>query len=171
LLQLLTQALGQLASQANDSEQSAQLLALQPTAQQVAGLLGLSNAFTISICLILARWWQALLYNPGGFRAEFHRLRLAPVLTLVLLGIGLLLSSLGSEYRLWALVFAVPFVFAGFALIHGLAGQRQLSSNWIGIFYFCWLLFDPVKALVLVLAVVDSWFDIRGRLASSRSSE
>ncbi|PVV21544.1 MAG: hypothetical protein B6D74_11495, partial [gamma proteobacterium symbiont of Ctena orbiculata] len=25
--------------------------------------------------LYLARWWQAMLYNPGGFATEFHQLR------------------------------------------------------------------------------------------------
>ena len=38
------------------------------------------------LALILARGWQAMLYNPGGFRTEFHRLRLTPMVTVVLLG-------------------------------------------------------------------------------------
>ncbi len=169
VLQVLADALAQLASQSPDPEQAARLEAMKPSAQQVAGLLGLSNAFTVIMCLILARWWQALLYNPGGFRAEFHRLRLSQPLTVILLVMGLLLSSLGAEYRLWALILAVPFMFAGFALMHGLAAQRKLKANWIGLFYFFWLLLDPVKALVLILAVVDSWLDIRGRLDKSAS--
>lgn len=171
ILQLLGDALAQLASQSAGTEQSAQILAMKPTVQQIAGLLGLSNAFTVVMCLMLARWWQALLYNPGGFQAEFHRLRLSPALSVVLLVAGLTLSSLGNEYRLWALIFAVPFMFAGFGLVHGVAAQRQLSANWIGLFYFLWLLLDPVKALVLILAVVDSWLDIRGRLVKSRGPE
>ncbi|MEE8057634.1 MAG: hypothetical protein V3T17_07355 [Pseudomonadales bacterium] len=169
ILQLLGDTLAQLASQSVNSEQSAQWVALQPSVQQVAGLLGLSNAFTVIMCLILARWWQALLYNPGGFRAEFHSLRLTPPLTVLLLTMGLLLSSLGAEYRLWALIFAVPFMFSGFALIHGLVAQKQLNANWLGVFYFFWLLLDPVKALVLILAVVDSWLNIRGRLAKCQT--
>ncbi len=171
ILHLLGDTLAQLASQSENSEQSEQLLSLKPSAQQVAGLLGLSNAFTVIMCLILARWWQALLYNPGGFRQEFHLLRLTPQLSIGLVMTGLLLSSLGSDYRLWALIVAVPFMFAGFALIHGLAGQRQLNGNWLGLFYFMWLLLDPVKALVLIIAVIDSWFDIRGRLAKSQGPE
>ena len=164
VLLLSGDVLAQLASQSTDSAQAVQLLAMSPTAQQVAGLLGLSNAFTIIMCLILARWWQSLLYNPGGFQAEFHRLKLSPSLTLVLLVIGIALSSLGTEYRLWSLIFTVPFMFAGFALIHGLAGIKQLNANWLGMFYFLWLLLDPVKALVLILAIADSWLNIRERL-------
>ena len=171
ILQLLGDTLAQLASQSADSGQATQLLSLQPSTQQIAGLLGLGNAFTVVMCLVLARWWQALLYNPGGFRQEFHQLRLTPQLSIALVMIGLLVSSLGSDYRLWALIFAVPFMFAGFALIHGLVGIKQLNANWLGLFYFLWLLLDPMKALVLILAVVDSWFDIRGRLANSQRPE
>jgi len=41
----------------------------------VAGHLG-----SALISLVVARWWQALLYHPGGLRAEFHQLRLPPLL-------------------------------------------------------------------------------------------
>lgn len=171
VLQLLSGALEQFAQQSANSEQSAQLLALTPTAAQVAGLLGLSNTLTVVVCIILARWWQSMLYNPGGFRAEFHSLRLPPLLVIVLLAAGLLLSSIGGEYRIWAVMFAIPFLIAGIALVHGVIGQKKLNANWLGFFYFSWLLLDPVKALVLIVAVVDSWVDFRGRLAKSQGSE
>jgi hypothetical protein len=168
VLRLLNEILVQLASQSG--EQSA-LALMEPTASQVAGLFGLSNAFTVTLCLLLARWWQALLYNPGGFQQEFHALRLPPLLTVGLLCLGLLLSSMGSDYRIWAVLFAMPILFAGFALMHGVAAKKQLSANWIGLFYFCWLLFDPLKALLLVAAIADSWLNIRGRLGASQSSD
>jgi hypothetical protein len=167
ILTLLGDTLAQLASKGGDSA----IMPAQPSVQQVAGLLGLSNAFTVVMCLILARWWQALLYNPGGFSTEFQGLRLPPQLTVGLLIAGLVLSMLGADYRLWAVIFAVPFVFAGFALAHGLAAKKQLNSNWLKIFYISWLLFDPLKALLLIVAIVDSWLHIRGRMAQSQPPE
>jgi hypothetical protein len=167
ILTLLGDTLAQLASKGGDSA----IMPAQPSVQQVAGLLGLSNAFTVVMCLILARWWQALLYNPGGFSTEFQGLRLPPQLTVGLLIAGLVLSMLGADYRLWAVIFAVPFVFAGFALVHGLAAKKQLNSNWLKIFYISWLLFDPLKALLLIVAIVDSWLHIRGRMAQSQPPE
>ncbi|MGK0499091.1 MAG: hypothetical protein ACJAYG_000722 [Oceanicoccus sp.] len=167
ILRLFADALAQLASQT--SEPSA-MVAPQPTAMQVAGLLGLSNAFTVVMCLLLARWWQALLYNPGGFQTEFHGLRLPPQLTVLLLLAGLLMSMLGADYRLLTAIVALPFVFAGFALVHGLLLQRKVTGNWVVLFYIAWLLFDPIKAILLVMAITDSWLDIRGRLASRQGS-
>ncbi|ARN74388.1 hypothetical protein [Oceanicoccus sagamiensis] len=167
ILRLLADALTQLASQ--NTESTASQVA-QPTVMQVAGLLGLSNAFMVVMCLILARWWQSLLYNPGGFRTEFHALRLPPQLSVALLLVGLLISTLGADYRLMAIMFALPFMFAGFALVHGLAAKRQISSNVLTMFYIAWLLFDPVKALLLIAAIVDSWIHIRGRVADKNHS-
>ncbi len=162
LLKLLNETLAQLASQ---SDQALPLVTAKPTPTQIAGLLGLSNAFTVALCLVLARWWQGLLYNPGGFGDEFKSLKLSPQLAVGLLLIGLVLSTLGADYRLWAVIFAVPFMFAGFALVHALVAQKNMKGGWLTVFYISWLLLDPIKALLIIAAVVDSWIDIRKRLA------
>lgn len=158
VLQVLTEAM----SQVNSPQGSTEGLRL-PSVVQVAGLLGLSNGLMVIVCLLLARWWQAVLYNPGGFRQEFHRLRLAPPLTVCLLLLGLAVSLLGPDYKLWAMIFALPLVFAGFALVHGLVALKGLNSAWLGGFYFLWLVLGPVKMLTILLAVIDSWVDIRAR--------
>lgn len=162
ILQLLRDTFAELAKQSANADASNPLVL--PTALQIAGLMGLTNAFTAAMCLLLARWWQALLYNPGGFQAEFHRLRLAPQLTVLLIALGLALSLMGSDFRFWAVIFALPLVFAGFALIHGLAGHKQLKNSWLGLIYGGWLMLTPVRAVVLLLAVADSWLDFRSRL-------
>ena len=133
----------------------------------VIALLGMGNTITVTLCLMLARWWQAGLYNPGGFRAEFHQLRLRPAMAVGLIACGAVLSSIGGDYRVMALLFALPFVFAGFALVHGLAARKNISGNWLGLFYVGWLLLDPLKALLMVLALADSWLDFRSRLGKT----
>lgn len=134
-----------------------------PGAVAIAGILGLSAAGTAVVCLLLARWWQAQLYNPGGFRQEFHRLRLPPPLTVLSVAAGLALSSAGSSWLVWAATAGLPLVFAGFALVHGVVGQRKLNTGWLVAMYCLWLISDWAKALLLLLAVVDSWLNFRGR--------
>lgn len=134
-------------------------------AVQVSGLLGLRSAFLMVIALVLARWWQALLYNPGGFREEFHRLRLPVPIVLALLAAGLLLALVGGEYKIWALLFALPFVVAGFALVHGVVGIKRWGRGPLVVLYVAWVLvWELVTATLLLLAVADSWWDFRGRL-------
>lgn len=168
ILQVLAETIGQMSSQAGAEAGTSVVM---PSALQVMGLLGLSNGISVVMCLILARWWQAMLYNPGGFQAEFHQLRLPPLLTVGLLVVGLAISTLGADYRLWAMIFALPLVFAGFGLIHGLVAMKGLSNKWLGLVYICWLLLDSTKALLIVVAVADSWLDFRGRVAKGQKPD
>lgn len=135
----------------------------EPVAAQVSGLLGFSATSSTVLALLLARWWQALLYNPGGFRTEFHQLRLPPVVTVALVAAGALIALLGAEYQLWALMFAVPFTVAGFAAAHWVAGAKGWGRGILVAFYVMWLFIDWVKLGVILLALVDSFVDLRRR--------
>ena len=134
-----------------------------PGVVTLAGMLGLINAVSCVLCLLLARWWQAALYRPGGFREEFHGLRLTPQLSLVLVLGMLVVSMFGLEYRPWAVLFALPLSVAGLGFIHARAAHRKLGFGWLSMFYLLWLLLDPVKLIIVGVAVADSWFDCRSR--------
>lgn len=114
--------------------------------------------------LLLARWWQAVLYNPGGFREEFHGLRLdwrfaAGTLVVMLLAT---FSGPGLVYDLSLLVSGV-FAVQALAVAHCVAHAR----GWH------WILLVPVYGLMpflfklyALLGIVDTWFDLRQRLIS-----
>ena len=72
-------------------------------------------------------------------------------------------STLGLEYRTWAMMFFIPLSFAGLALVHARAASRGGGSGWLSVFYVAWVLFDPVKLVVVMFAIADSWFDFRQR--------
>lgn len=129
-------------------------------------LFGVVHMF-LAICMtMLARWWQALLYNPGGFRQEFHSLRLPPRMAMALAGL-FLAASFGVPVLVgWVLYFVMPLFFAGLALVHGLVGLKRLSGLWLGAFYL--LLLSPVVAqLLTVAALFDSWYDFRRRVEAT----
>ena len=138
---------------------------LRPTALQVAGMLGAGTAMTSVLCLLLARYWQAALYNPGGFGEEFRALALPRMVALGLALAAIALAALGSEYRTWAMMFMVPLTFAGLALVHARVKWRGQGAGWLTGFYLAWLFFDPVKLLVVLFAIADSWMNFRQRWA------
>ncbi len=129
----------------------------------IAGMLGLMNAVSCLLCLLLARWWQSLLYNPGEFRREFHGIRYSPKLATGLVLIMIVISTYGLDYRPWTVLFAVPLSIAGLALVHACAARRKLGTGWLTIFYVLWAILDPVKLIVIGVAVADSWIDFRSR--------
>ncbi len=55
--------------------------------------------------------------------------------------------------------------FAGLALVHARVRHREQGMGWLTGFYAAWLLLDPVKILVVGVAIADSWFDFRQRWA------
>lgn len=139
-------------------------------AAQISGLLGFGTVASTVAALLLARWWQSMLYNPGGFRSEFHQLRLPLPFAAGLIAIGLGLSGIGPEYRFWALMCTVPFFVAGFALVHGVVGLKGWGRFVLVVIYVAWLLIDWAKAALLLLALVDSGWNFRARLAKRPSN-
>lgn len=118
------------------------------------------------LCLMLGRYWQALLYNPGGFGQEFRALRLPAGLALPLLVGALLGASLGPHWAMARLFCSVPLLLAGLALVHGVVAERPAFRFWLVGTYVCLLLVYP---LLIMLAVVDSLIDFRGRLARTKA--
>nr|WP_163504127.1 hypothetical protein [Halomonas socia] len=149
--------LTEFANQGLDTERLAVLL--------IGGVTGLIVLVAAVACLALARSWQAGLYNPGGFREEFHALRVAPreLAVLVVLGvIGMLLGIPALAMLSW-----VPLLVAGVALVHGFIGVKGMNGLWLVAFYVLLITTWPMILIVLLLAFIDSLADFRGRLARS----
>ena len=121
---------------------------------------------------MLARAWQAGLYNPGGFRKEFHALRLSPAIAVVCALTMVIGPVLGLNSMLLAWAAGTPLFIAALGLVHGVVGRKQLSGNWLAMFYLALVLLGPsLMLLLLVLAFVDSWLDIRGRIQPAGPAE
>ncbi|WP_336367203.1 hypothetical protein [Marinobacter sp. C2H3] len=136
-----------------------------------ASMAGTYLATAIAMAM-LARSWQAGLYNPGGFRQEFRSLRLSPVIA-VLCGLTMVAGPvLGLNTMLLAWTAGTPLFMAGMALVHGAVARKGLSANWLVLFYLALVLLGPtLMILLVVLAFVDSWLDIRGRIRPAGPAE
>ncbi|OOE15265.1 hypothetical protein BSR09_01300 [Stutzerimonas degradans] len=150
-------------------EERARLGAL--LAPVLTGLLAALLQIVTLLSLMLARYWQAALYNPGGFGGEFRSLRFPPVVAIMLL-VGMLLGpSLGAQFAVLTPLCSVPLVFAGVALMHGLVAQGRLPRFWlVGLYVTLVLFMQLIYPLLAVLAIVDSLFDFRGRAAGKNGA-
>ncbi len=135
----------------------------RPDARQIAGMMGAGTAASSVMCLLLARYWQAALYNPGGFGQEFRALYYPAAVTTALALGAIALAAMGAQYRTWAMICVLPLALAGLALVHARAAARGQGKGWLTGFYVAWLIFDPVKLLVVFAAIADSWFNFRQR--------
>lgn len=136
-----------------------------PSRVQLAGMMGAVNGVLSFLCLALARYWQAALYNPGGFGTEIRALRFPPALVWVL-GIGALaIAAMDIQWRSWGAALLLPLTIAGFALLHARARYRGQGSFWLSGIYVAWLVFDAAKLALVGLVLVDALLDLRSRWA------
>ena len=113
-------------------------------------------------CLVLARYWQALLYNPGGFRQEFHQLRIDPRLMAVVLVLLALALQGVTPMNDWLFMLSLLPVLQGVAVVHALVALRNMGTAWLVLAYLLLLVAAPAFAL---LGIVDSLANLRKRLA------
>lgn len=119
--------------------------------------------FLAVMLLMLARWLQAALYNPGGFQKEFHLLRIEEKVTLLLI-VLMIVANFGIVLpEAWVLYLMMPLMFSGVALVHGVVGMRKLSSMWL-VAYYALLMLPPALQITVLAAIVDSWYDFRKRI-------
>lgn len=125
-------------------------------AMMAAGLV-----ISLVITLLISRWWQALLSNPGGFRKEFHALHLPRgLLIAVLVGLGLMVmgkSNPGSPVLDILILLVFMYVFQGLAMIHRTIAVRGLSQTWLVIMYALLFVVPQAVLFLACLGMADSW--------------
>ncbi len=113
--------------------------------------------------LMLGRSMQAMLVNPGGFQREFHAFRLSQPATLALVAPIVLLSVVDALPDAWVFYLAWPLALAGLALAHSLVAWKKASALWLVAMYML-LIFPTMMYLLVLVAIIDSWYDFRARL-------
>ena len=140
---------------------------LEDIRESIGSFIGVGYMFLAIVLLMLARWMQATVFNPGGFQKEFHQLRIGQKMALSLAGLMLLGSYQLLIPQSWVFYFILPLLFSGIALMHAVVVKKKLSSLWLVIFYILLIVLPTVLQLLVLLALVDSWYDFRSRLQQS----
>ena len=129
-----------------------------------------------TMSLLLARWWQALLYNPGGFAQEFRQLRFGMVAANIALAIIVFAIASSNEMVLNLFFIAIVLMlFQGLAVVHSLVAKCKLSpSLLIGVYVF--ILFSLQYGavgllLVATIGLLDNWLNLRFRLCAKNARD
>ena len=163
----LTETLGELATP-QESETDATPVSIQWSQTTTAGILAYLMALSSLMALLVGRWWQAILYNPGGFQAELHGLRLKPASALVCAAATVYCLAAGDGYQAWANVFSLPLLVAGVGLVHCAVRHHRLGIITLVVFYVALVLIQPAILLVAALAFADVWLNVRNRFKSTQ---
>ena len=113
----------------------------------------------------IARWWQSIIFNPGGFKKEFQGIRLNRKLLILIFSILVLSSAIFNQYSNWAYLSIFPLVVGGLSLFHWLVNEKNLGNVPIIFTYVFMVLFTPFVILILaLLGTVDSFYNVRQKL-------
>lgn len=134
----------------------------------LVGAIAAGSTLSIALSLLIGRWWQALLFNPGGFRLEFQGLRMPPTAAYLWLALAVfawMANTAGSELGAnLAIPLFVPFLLTGFAVPHALLSRSTSGGFWLVGMYMALMFVSPLIVLIMLIGFSDPWMDWRRRL-------
>jgi hypothetical protein len=143
---------------------------METLAHYMAGVMAASSVSGLLLGLLLARYWQAVLYFPGGFRQEFLALNARPTMaygSFMVLAVGMLAGGPWSEAA-WniAVVLLVLYTFIGTAVVHALLSATKAKRFLLPAFYILLIVAIPqiLVPLTALTGFSDTWLNLRKRL-------
>ena len=129
------------------------------------GLVATILAIGSIMSLMLARWWQAGVQNPGGFQKEFHGFSIDAKIAVILIVILVVGQFFSQSAQIWVDIAALPLIIAGIALVHFAVKLFGQGRQWLAFLYVGMIMVGkPVTLLLVVLGLTDSLIDLRSRL-------
>jgi hypothetical protein len=129
------------------------------------GLVATILAIGSIMSLMLARWWQAGVQNPGGFQKEFHGFSIDAKIAVILIVILVIGQFFSQSAQIWVDIAALPLIIAGIALVHFAVKLFGQGRQWLALLYVGMIMVGkPVTLLLVVLGLTDSLIDLRSRL-------
>ena len=131
----------------------------------MTGVVAAGSILGLLFGLFLARWWQANLYNPGGFKQEFLTLRTKPRLSvgsIAILGVALATSGELAEIA-WniSILLFVLYTVTGTSVCHTVCSKMKLGRYAVPMLYITLFLIPHAMLLVAIIGLIDPWLNLR----------
>ncbi|MGD8572775.1 MAG: DUF2232 domain-containing protein [Gammaproteobacteria bacterium] len=141
---------------------------LETWAAIMTGFVTMAFLLNVIFALFIGRAWQAMLYNPGGFREEFHALQFGKkyaIFALVIASVALIPdTTIAMICKDILMVLMMVYVLQGIAVVHSIVAQKGLHWVWLVGLY---LLVLMLSQLVAITGYIDTWMNFRRRVTSA----
>lgn len=140
---------------------------IEKMARYMTGVVGAGSVFSLLFGLFLGRWWQALLYNPGGFKQEYLSLTTSPKLataTVIMILAARFTGGMVSEV-LWNIIILlfVMYLFVGASVMHKVFASMKLARFLVPMFYVTLFLIPHVMLPIALVGLTDAWMSLRNK--------
>lgn len=131
----------------------------------MTGIFAASSLFALLFSLFLARWWQSVLYNPDGFKAEFLNLRtgtrLAMISVLMMALAGFTTGMMAELAWNISISLFVLYMFIGTSVLHTLLAKTTFSQYAVPMLYIVLFLVPHALLPVALVGLSDAWLNLR----------
>ena len=170
--QALSQIVEPMISQSDASEMEIKAAIIRMS-QYMTGLTTTGYIASLLFGLLCGRWWQAMLYNPGGFKQEFLALKAQPLFA-VGSGLIILLALLGTDkFSEMAWNLSIPlflfYIFIGIAVAHFLITGMESKKFFLPMFYVLVFMIPHALLPLAFVGLSDSWLNFRDRVSNHTS--
>ena len=139
----------------------------------MTGVIASGSVFGLLFGLFLGRWWQANLYNPGGFRQEFLSLSTKPRISIgaIVVLIIAVTSPVGISEIAWnvCILLFVLFTVIGVAVLHYAFSMMKLGRYMVPMFYITLFLIPHAMLIVGLVGLSDPWLNLRKKIESKHA--
>lgn len=172
--EILTAALGPALEQGQFAENGVNIADnIKAMSAWMTGLIAAAMTLNYLLSLMIGRWMQSILYNPGGFRQEFYGLRLSremAVTSLIVLVVAFAFGgNVGSFAKDLLWIFGAIYIVPGLAVAHHWLNTLRNSTVWLVVLYVLLLFVPQVAVVMAVIGWSDTWVNIRARLSKDES--
>ena len=153
-------------------DQIQQILEVVP--HYIPGVIAASTISGLLMGLLLARWWQSVLYNPGGFRQEFLSLRTQPGLAIgsvAVIAVAFVMKGMIAEIA-WnvAIPLFVLYTVIGTAIVHVLISAMKAKNILLPIFYVMIIMVPHTLIPLVIIGLCDTWLKLRSKVSNQTSA-
>jgi hypothetical protein len=137
---------------------------VQTLSPLLTGIVSTFVVFYALVQLLLARWWQAALYNRGGLRVELDNIRLSYAAGIIFIICFMFVVAGNPTAEDAGTILYVTFALAGFSVLHALIASSKKAWLWNGLMCLLIFVIPPSMFVIALIALLDTGIDLRKRL-------
>ena len=134
----------------------------------LTGLIAQIYVISLLAGLFLGRGWQALLYNPGGFKQEYLTLRGQKILGgLAILSFILAWALSGTFSEIFSnisVIFFVLYAFLGVVILHASFSIMRFKNILVPFLYVSIIIIPHAMIPAALIGLTDTWLDLRKKI-------
>lgn len=144
---------------------------IEPVSRFMTGIIVSGSFASLISAMLLGRWWQSVLYYPGGFKKEIASLKphaaIGYAFLLIFVLAGFTDGKLAEAFRNLSVLGFFFYLILGTIILHGIVATWSAARILLPGLYIVLLFIPHALIPVALIGFTDHWVNWRGKSATS----